>query len=86
MMHALDLHQVGQAVASYAPVDVFRCSGVSSGWRDRWSREDVFVPSLTVDCSGRGSRIRACEMAAIAQRMSCKGLSVDLKFSGCRIG
>ena len=82
-MHALEFPLVGRTVATFVPIDVFRCGCVSAGWRERWSHEDLYLPSFVLDLSG--CTIRVCSWRGLAQRIPANCTSLDLNFSCCRI-
>ena len=89
---ALDLRVLRQAIASCLGIGVFRCSCVSTGWKERWAHKDSF-PSLfhfdfsTGVASGVKERrlLRQEDVERIATRISDKSSSIRLNFERCNI-
>ena len=73
---ALGVDGVLQAVGSYVPIEVFRCSCVAIGWRELWSPQDVFKCRFALDLSYR--LIRARNVVGIAQRLPPTCESIDI--------
>ena len=73
--------EVGQKVAGYVPIDVFRLSCVSREWNERWTRQDVFFPSFSLDLTGR--IISTVQLISIAQRIPANAAELTLKLPSC---
>ena len=75
----IELDAVGCIVASCVPVEIFRFSCVSTAWRKRWSRGDLFSTFFAIDVSYR--EIRERDLGNIAQRIhaNCKSLNIRLR-------
>ena len=81
---ALELPVFGKGVASCVPAfDVFRWGCVSTRWRDRWQREDVWLHAFHADLSHRHIGDRGAQ--AVGSRIPAGLTSLSLNFAWCDI-